>query len=178
MKRETKINAKLREPWKKKQRTPLDSHFKKWIGIDPGKGGGICIISKDTVRAYKCPQTANEMATLFGVAIGGDAPIDVNVTIEQVWARPTNGSRHSFSYGTNYGIWFGLAAAHEVEMNIVSPQKWMSEVGCPKGMEVKQRKHWLKDKAKELYPQIPRVTLATADAIMIAEYGKNATKNS
>ena len=161
-----------------KKKMNSDFHFKKWIGIDPGKGGGICIISDDDVRAYKCPQTADEMATLFGMAIGNDAPIEVNITIEQVWARPTNGSRHSFAYGTNYGIWFGIAAAHEVKMNIVSPQKWMAGVGCPKGMEVKERKHWLKDKAKELYPTLPKVTLATADAIMIADYGKNVKNNS
>ena len=169
---------KVRKQGQSKKKKTLDSHFKKWIGIDPGKSGGICVLSNETVRAYKCPETADKMATLFSIIIGNDAPIDIHITIEQVWARPTNGARHSFAYGTNYGIWFGLAAAHEVEMNVVSPQKWMAEVGCPKGMEVKNRKHWLKDKAKELYPQIPKVTLATADAIMIAEYGRNVTKNS
>ena len=169
---------RVRKTGSYKKKMTSDFHFKKWIGIDPGKSGGICIISNDDVRAYKCPQTADEMATLFGVAVGNDAPIEVYLTIEQVWARPTNGSRHSFAYGTNYGIWFGIAAAHEVTMNIVSPQKWMAEVGCPKGMELKERKHWLKDKAKKLYPALPKVTLATADAIMIAKYGKDITKNS
>ena len=175
MKEETK--RKPRKQGQKKKKTTV-SPFKKYVGIDPGKGGGICVISKDTCRAYKCPQTANEMATLFGIIIGNDAPIDVHVVIEQVWARPTNGARHSFAYGTNYGLWFGIAAAYEIEMNVVSPQKWMADVGCPKGMELKKRKHWLKDRAKKLYPQIPKITLATADAILIARYGKDITENS
>ena len=147
-------------------------HFKRWIGIDPGKSGGLCVIDEDGIKAYKCPKTALEMATLFGMALGNDPANNINVTIEQVWARPTNGSRHSFAYGTNYGLWFGIAAVHEIEMNVVSPQKWMRGVECPKGMDVNIRKKWLKSKAKELYPEIPKITLATADAIMIARYAK------
>lgn len=153
-------------------------YHSKIIGIDPGKSGGLCIISKEGIKAYKCPKTAFEMASLFEVAIGNNPVSSINVTIEQVWARPTNGSRHSFAYGTNYGIWFGIAAANEVEMNVVSPQKWMRSVGCPKGMEVSIRKKWLKSKAKELYPEIPKVTLSTADAIMIARYAKDITDNN
>jgi hypothetical protein len=47
--------------------------------------------------------------------------------------------------------------------------KWF---GCPKGMISRDRKNWLKDKAKELYPNIKKITLATADAILIAHYAK------
>ena len=45
-------------------------------------------------------------------------------------------------------------------------------------MQVTQRKNWLKDKAKELYPSLKKVTLATADAILIARYGQDVTSNS
>ena len=157
--------------------TLKDSHSK-IIGIDPGKNGGLTVITKDEIRAYKCPNTADEMATLFGVALNGDAPIDTYVIIEQVWARPGNASRAAFSYGVNYGLWIGIAASYEVDMNYVSPQKWMAHIGCPKGMKVTQRKNWLKDKAKEMYPSLKKVTLATADAILIARYGQDVTSNS
>ena len=130
------------------------------------------------MRAYKCPDTANKMATLFGIALNGDAPVDVHLCIEQVWARPNNPPMRAFNYGINYGLWFGIAAAYEVEVNIVSPQKWMSYVGCPKGMEVNPRKNWLKEKAKELYPDFSKITLSTADSILIARYGQEITTNS
>ena len=32
-------------------------HFKKFIGIDPGKGGGIAVIEGKTARVYACPET-------------------------------------------------------------------------------------------------------------------------
>jgi len=154
----------------------LKSHSK-IIGIDPGKSGGLTVIDSDGIVAHKCPPTPEKMAILFGIALNGHAPIDVQVIMEQVWARPTNGSRHAFSYGTNYGLWFGIAAAHEIKIDLVSPQKWMKEIGCPKGMDVKKRKHWLKDKAMELYPSLPKVTLLTADSILIAHYGKHFKNN-
>tara|TARA_R100001594_G_scaffold875_4_gene3612 strand:+ start:1836 stop:2309 length:474 start_codon:yes stop_codon:yes gene_type:complete len=148
------------------------------IGIDPGKNGGLVVITKDDIIAHKCPDTPDGMATLFGIALNGDAPIDVHVVIEQVWARPGNASRAAFSYGVNYGLWIGIVASYEVDLKYVSPQKWMTHIGCPKGMNVTQRKNWLKDKAKKMYPSLKKVTLATADAILIARYGKDITENS
>ena len=150
----------------------------KIIGIDPGKNGGLVVIEEDEIRAHKCPETPDEMATLFGVALNGDAPIDTYFVIEKVWARPGNASRAAFTYGVNFGLWLGIAASYEVDVNYVLPQKWMAHVGCPNGMKVTQRKIWLKDKAKELYPSLKKVTLATADAILIAKYGQDITTNS
>ena len=171
-----KEKAKPRKQGQSKKKMTSKSPSK-IIGIDPGKSGGLTVIESGEIRAYKCPETPEKMALLFGIALNGDAPIDVYVIMEQVWARPTNGSRHAFSYGTNYGLCIGIAAAHETKMNLVSPQKWMKEIGCPKGMDVKKRKHWLKDKAKKLYPSLPKVTLSTADSILIAHYGKDVTSN-
>ena len=150
----------------------------KIIGIDPGKNGGLVVISDGEIRAHKCPETPDEMATLFGIALNGDAPIDTYFVMERVWARPGNAARAAFTYGVNYGLWLGIAASYEVDVNDVLPQKWMAHFGCPKGMKVTQRKNWLKDKAKEYYPQLKKITLATADAILIAKYGKDITSNS
>ena len=77
--------------------------------------------------------------------------------------------------GKNGGL--VIAASYEVDVNYVLPQKWMAHFECPKGMQVTQRKNWLKDKAKEYYPELKKVTLATADAILIARYGKDITTN-
>ena len=150
----------------------------KIIGVDPGKNGGLVVIEGDEIRAHKCPETPDEMATLFGVALNGDAPIDTYFVIEKVWARPGNASRAAFSYGVNFGLWLGIAASYEVDVNYVLPQKWMTHFKCPKVMKVTQRKKWLNDKAKELYPELKKITLATADAILIAKYGKDITSNS
>ena len=52
------------------------------------------------------------------------------------------------------------------------PNNWIKWIGCPKALPVKERKHWLRGKAKELYPNIKKVTLATADAILIGHYAR------
>ena len=92
--------------------------------------------------------------------------------MERVWARPANAVRAAFTYGVNYGQWLGIAASHEIKMNTIIPSEWIHAIGCPKSLKRDVRKRWLKAKAKELYPDIKRVTLKTSDAILIVHYAK------
>ena len=148
------------------------SHLTKFIGIDPGKSGGITLISDKGIEAVKCPKEPADMAIFFDYFIGDTAPYNVGVLIERVWASPTNGSRHAFAYGFNYGVWFGVISRKYVEIHTTLPAKWIQYFNCPKGIEYNDRKKWLKEKAKELYPEVKKVTLATADSILIAHYAK------
>ena len=148
------------------------SHLTKFIGIDPGKSGGITLISDEGIESIKCPKEPVDMAMFFQYFIGNTAPHNVGILIERVWARPTNGSRHAFAYGFNYGLWFGIIARSNVNLHMILPNNWMKYFGCPKGLEYSERKRWLKQKAKELYPKIKRITLDTADSILIAHYAK------
>ena len=150
----------------------IKSHFK-YIGIDPGAGGGIAVIDKeDSIKAYKCPQSSEDMALLFEVLIGDTPPENIRLLMERVWARPTNAVRAAFSYGVNYGQWLGVASSHEIKMNTVIPTEWIRWIGCPKALKSVIRKRWLNEKAQELYPEIKRVTLKTSDAILITKYAK------
>ncbi len=152
--------------------TPYRSN-KKYIGIDPGKSGGIMVINEiGEVEAYKCPEKVLDMSMLVKLIVGDTAPDNVNLLMERVWARPGKAVRAAFTYGVNYGQWLGIAASYEIKMYTVLPNDWIKWVGCPKALPVADRKRWLKSKAKELYPQLKRVTLATADAILITHYGK------
>jgi hypothetical protein len=145
----------------------------KYIGIDPGISGGIAVIdTKGKMRAYKCPKSSEDMALLFQVCIGGTPPNEIKLLMERVWARPTNAVRAAFSYGTNYGQWLGIAASHEITMNTVIPVEWIKWVGCPKALKKDVRKRWLKEKARELYLNVNKLTLATSDAILITHYAK------
>ena len=155
-------------PWAKKT---MKSHFK-YIGIDPGASGGIAVIYDGKIEAYKCPKSSEDMALLFQMCMGSTSAANVKLLMERVWARPTNAVRAAFSYGVNYGQWLGIAATHEVQMNTVIPVEWIKYVGCPKALKKDVRKRWLKQKASDLYPSIKRVTLATADAILITHYAE------
>ena len=152
--------------------TPYHSN-KKYIGIDPGKSGGIMVINEiGEVEAYKCPEKVLDMSMLFKLIVGDTAPDNVNLLMERVWARPWNDVSAAFTYGVNYGQWLCIAESYEIKMYTVLPNDWIKWIGCPKALPVADRKRWLKAKAKKLYPQLKRVTLATADAILITHYGK------
>ena len=145
----------------------------KYIGIDPGASGGIAVIDKrGSIKAYKCPKSSEDMSLLFSMCVGTTAPNDVRLLMERVWARPTNAVRAAFSYGTNYGQWLGIAACHEIKMNTAIPVSWIKWVGCPKALKRDIRKRWLKEKARELYPKVNKLTLATSDAILITHYAR------
>ena len=147
------------------------SHSKVYIGIDPGKSGGICVIENDFVKAYPCPDNMQDMAILFAMAISTNKTKEVVAYIEKVWARPNDAKGSIWKFAENYGAWKGIAAAYEVDLIAVAPQVWIKYYNTPK-LDKTRRKRYLRDKAKVLHPSLKKVTLKTADAILIATYAK------
>tara|TARA_Y100000034_G_C6676539_1_gene297238 strand:+ start:152 stop:616 length:465 start_codon:yes stop_codon:yes gene_type:complete len=147
-------------------------HFDKFIGIDPGKSGGIAILTSETAIVHACPRTIEDMATLIGVCLNDVSAENVRVTVEKVWAFPTDGRRGSFSFGENYGQWQGILASHELDPVYVTPKIWQSHYEIKKGLPKPVRKKILKQLAKDKYPDTIGITLKTADALLIALYGQ------
>ena len=150
----------------------MKSRFK-YIGIDPGISGGITVIDEEgSIFAYKCPKSSEDMALTFQICMGNTSSDNIMLLMERVWARPGNAVRAAFTYGVNYGQWLGISSSHEIKMNTVIPAKWITWTGCPKALKRDVRKRWLKEKARELYPDVNKLTLATSDAILITHYAK------
>ena len=147
-------------------------HFDKFIGIDPGKSGGIAVLTNETAIVHACPRTIEDMATLIGVCLNDVSAENVRVTVEKVWAFPTDGRRGSFSFGENYGQWQGILASHELDPVYVTPKVWQSHYEIKKGLPKPVRKKILKQMAKDKYPDTIGITLKTADALLIALYGQ------
>ena len=149
--------------------------FRKCIGIDPGKSGGVAVIEKDgTTKVYKCPATVKDMALLIGMCLTDVAPYATAVFLEKVWAFPTDARKTAFVFGTNYGQWQGILASHELEIRYVTPKEWQSHFNIKKGLPKQIRKKKLKDIAIKSNPETKKITLSTADALLIAMYGKEA----
>lgn len=144
----------------KKTKTIIISSEKKYLAIDPGKSGGIAILSEDSVEAYKCPPTFKEMAELIKKISNNNSYICV---LEKVHAFPTDGRSSAFKFGTNYGAWMGILESNNIEYELVMPKKWQHDFYLSK--EKKERKQELKKIAKCFYE---KATLYTADAICIA----------
>ena len=152
----------------------MKSPFNKCIGIDPGKGGGLAVITKDYVEIHNCPRTVDDMAHLMGMCLNDSAPYRTKVVLEKVWAFPTDGRAGSFTFGENYGQWQGILATHEIDPVLVTPKIWQTHLGVKKGLKKDIRKKILKQMAIDRCPNTKRITLKTADALLIAIYGVEA----
>ena len=152
----------------------MKSPFRKCIGIDPGKGGGIAIITDETVEVHNCPRTVSGMSFLIGACLSNVAAYRTKVFLEKVWAFPTDGRVGSFTFGENYGQWQGILASHELEPVLVTPKTWQSHFEIKKGLPKNIRKKILKQMAIDRCPSTKKITLKTADALLIAIYGMEA----
>ena len=141
-----------------------------FIGIDPGINGGIAIIYNDAYTVQKCPNTIQEMADVL-ITLKDQAPnLPMYTVIEKCHSMPGNSGRSMFTFGNNYGQWIGILATLKIPYTEVIPNKWMKWFGSmPK--ERKARKNHLKHLAQQRYPDV-KITLATSDAMLIANYLK------
>lgn len=93
--------------------------------------------------------------------------------IESVHAMPGQGVTSMFTFGRGYGFLLGVLMSHSFKIVTVTPQRWQKELGLGKSEGDKPAwKRKLKAKAEQLYPTA-KVTLKTADALLMLECGKN-----
>lgn len=134
-----------------------------FIGIDPGKSGGIAVIrSEHEVVTTKLDGVTERDVWLWlaqyepGVAF-----------IEAVHSSPQMGVKSAFTFGQSLGFLRGVLVASGIRFEAVSPQRWQKAMGCLSQGD----KNRTKAKAQELFPWL-KVTHATADALLLAEYAK------
>lgn len=147
------------------------------IGLDPGASGGIAWITDGKPCVEKMPETLQDLWDLLcdiKQGAGQNPSIRLSVAVEgckayleQVHSMPGQGVASSFKFGQGYGALEMALTAAGIPFERVSPQKWQKALGCL----TKGNKNVSKRKAQELFPQM-KVTHATADALLIAEYGR------
>lgn len=102
--------------------------------------------------------------------------------VEQVGGFTGKGQPGSamFSFGRNFGFVLGVLQALGVRVELVRPQKWQKPLGLGTASGCASRTEWknkLKACAQRLYPDLTP-TLATADAILILDYGLKSLRTS
>ena len=142
------------------------------LGIDPGKHGGMCVLSLngDILELHKMPATPSELNELIFHLISEYYPLQCY--IERVSGMPGQGGAAMFNFGYNYGMLIQCLTDEMVPHTEVLPAKWQSAMGCrgKTGESKTAHKNRIKDIAKRKFPK-EKITLATADAVMIACYG-------
>jgi|TARA_Y100001973_G_C5199976_1_gene336878 hypothetical protein len=146
-----------------------------YVGIDPGKNGGIGIIYNDIQYCRKCPSTVSDMSEEIKIIMGIAPDIPKYAIIESVHSMPKQGVKSVFTFGKGYGQWLGILSAHEIPYTQVSPQKWMRFYN-PLPKDKKERKNQLKHLAQQRFPNL-NITLATADAMLLANFLKETHKD-
>jgi crossover junction endodeoxyribonuclease RuvC len=136
-----------------------------FIGIDPGKHGGIACISEHGITAVPMPTTDRD---LFDVLMAGKQMLgEMMAYVEAVHAMPKQGVTSAFTFGKGYGALLMALTAAGIPYELVTPQKWQKALGCL----TKGDKNVTKAKAQQLWPEMIW-THAISDAALIAEYGR------
>lgn len=138
-----------------------------FFGIDPGSSGAIAAVWDDGVPAGFIK--TDKKTTLEEIAkfLRGYDLDNARAAIEKVHSSPQMGVKSAFSFGESYGSILGLFAGLQIPVEVVTPKKWQTEIGCLSGGD----KNVTKARAQMLFPKV-KVTHANADAYLIAEYGR------
>lgn len=135
-----------------------------YIGIDPGKSGGIAWITDGKPCVEKMPDTLKDLWDLIrDIRFARDC----KAYIEQVHSSPQMGVKSAFTFGNGFGHLEMALTGHGIPFERVRPQAWQKAMGCL----TKGDKNVSKRKAQEMFPDL-EVIHATADALLIAEYGR------
>lgn len=142
-----------------------------YIGIDPGKNGGIAIL--DIAGIYNAYPFSEELL-INKLESYARHEIPCICTLEHVHAMPKQGVSSTFNFGMNFGFIQGVLKAYGIPYELVTPQKWKKEFSCTSD------KNTSIEVCKRLFP---RANLKAsercrkdhdgmAEALLIAEYGR------
>ena len=143
--------------------------------IDPGTKGGIAVLSDDgfvlMARAFYPEMPAKELGAWISEALEYKPR---GVFLEKVGHKRGDGARGSFTFGGAYRLVEGILLGHGVKPRYVPPAFWQARLECLSG----GNKTVTLKRAKFLFGNQVGGSLdftinhGTADALLIAEYGR------
>ncbi len=147
-----------------------------YLGIDPGASGGLALIHGGLVELSAMPATEEDVYNWLIAPVPGRNGGNVTkvAVIEKVQGFIGNAHPGSamFKFGMSYGGLRMALIAARIPFTEVTPAAWQKKLGItPRGKDEEKRvfKNRLKARAQQLYPGAG-VTLATADALLLASY--------
>ena len=156
------------------------------IAIDPGVSGGLAWRETDgQTQSCKMPATEGDVVDLLRHLAITSSPAAAYVEKVGGFIRGKDKDKGQpgsamFKFGRGVGVLHGALLALGVRVIEVTPQKWQGHIGIGTSKGSASKTAWknkLKAEAQRRYPD-QRVTLATADALLMLEYalaiGRNA----
>lgn len=141
-----------------------------FIGIDPGKNGGIAYIDTEYNISSTYPYSDKALVDLCNESIYSE----VICCLEKVGAMPGQGVVSMFNFGQSVGYIKGVLEAFRVPYQEITPQKWKKEFG------LNSDKAASAEVCRKLFPDInllatPRCKKphdGMAEALLMAEYAR------
>ena len=150
---------------------------KGYIGIDPGKSGGLALIVGDSVDYAEMP--SSDMDLLDILHQFDQEAVGCHCFLERVRTMPGEGSKGAFTFGEGFGKIQMALTARQIPYELVQPRSWQKSLNIPpKKIKIESKpqfKDRLRQKAQELFPTIglwnSSLTRqrAICDALLIAE---------
>lgn len=139
------------------------------LGIDPGKSGGMALMTEPRLLFSFKNKTEQEIAEYFREIA---ARPNVKAYIEKVHSAPGQGVVSMFTFGQNYGMLRGFLTAFKIPFEEITPNEWQRGLRIPprNGKTYNEHKKSLRQIAGQLYPNV-KTNAETADALLIAHYG-------
>lgn len=153
-----------------------------YIGIDPGKSGGIAVIQETDVDVWSLgSMTLKDLWTAFHHRFGYITP-SITAVIEQVggYNSSEGGQPGSamFNFGKGVGHLEMALTAAGIPWTACPPQRWQKALGIPSRKKTESKTEWkrrLRSEAERRFPNV-KMTNAVADALLIAEYARLSAK--
>lgn len=153
------------------------------IAVDPGASGGIATKEGSSIFAISMPKTDGDILEHLQCCKqrATQEGFEVVAYIEKVGGY-TGGmgapGSAMFNFGEGCGYIRGVLMALGIRVVMVTPQKWQKHFSLGTAKSCASKTVWknkLKQEAQRRFPQV-KVTLSTADALLIMEYGNHLEK--
>ena len=161
--------------------SPPSRNMRVYIGIDPGQSGGLVAITAEEVMATPMPSTERDVWDWISQYEEDWAAARITpavAVIEKVHSFPGQGVVSTFKFGMGYGGLRMALIASSIPFEEVTPRTWQKALSIPPKKKTESNSQWknrLKQKAQQLFPEV-KVTLKTADALLIAEFCRRSKR--
>ncbi len=160
-----------------------------YVGIDPGASGGMALLTPNgSVGTFSLGEKSDKDIWEWMLMVSTHPsrlkrPIGIHCVLEKVGGyvggNPTPGSA-MFNFGMGYGKLKMALVAAGIPHEEVQPSRWQKGLSIPPRDKAEGATAWknrLKQHAENLFPDV-KVTLAVADALLIAEFCKRSKEGT
>lgn len=143
-----------------------------FIGIDPGKNGGIAVILNEVGKAVITLPYSDEQ--LRHIVSHYSRSNRVTCCLEKVGAMPGQGVVSMFNFGKSYGYIKGVLESFSIPYQEIPPQKWKKEFGLnsDKAASVEVCKRLFPFVDLLATPRCKKPHDGMAEALLLAEYAR------